>query len=99
MWKSLFLPVDRIRRGNLLTTPAWVLIAVSTIVQACNYAEPVESVELEATVVGDPLANCSAQTPTGCLTKRNGNTLITEAVSGRLNDDVSGRLNDDDDDD
>lgn len=70
MQKSLFLPVDRIRHRNLLTMPAWLLIALSAIAQACNYAEPVGSVELAATVVGDPLANCSAQTPTGCLTKR-----------------------------
>jgi hypothetical protein len=33
---------------------------------------------------GRSARNCSAQTPTGCLTKRNGNTLITEAVSGRF---------------
>jgi hypothetical protein len=90
MWKSLFLPVDRIRRRYLLTKPEWVLIAITTIAQACNYAEPVGGVEREATVVGDPLANCSAQTPTGCVTKRkpskmqSGYTYVDTAIDQTL---------------
>ncbi len=68
MCKSV-LSVARIKFENLSAMSAWMLVAICAGVQACDYAEPVERVELGVTV-GDPLANCSAQTPAGCLTKR-----------------------------
>lgn len=63
----------------LIASPAWMLVAAGATTQACNYAEPVGSAELEVTV-GDPLANCTAETPAGCLTKR---------VPGKTDDDFT----------
>src|SRR6185436_7647835 len=70
MRKSLLSTVQPIRHRNI-TPPAWLPIAIGALVQACSDAEPGQQAELaSAVIVGDPLADCSVQTPTGCLTKR-----------------------------